>query len=301
MNTLKQKIADEYALSFPEGKKHILDSVKDVKENCKNMIEGLNENRIVHRIHSGIKHIDDKQQGYDITDYIILGAAQSVGKTSYILNLIVNQLKNGVRVGFFTCEMLRQKIINLVACQVAGVDCNDYELNNLKNTEKENIVKANEWLYDQPLFIEDSSRTWEELREKIKIMSLLKQCDVIYIDYLQYLRTPRAQNLYERLQIISTEIKDLAKEIKTPVFVIAQLNREGKKSERPPCANDLKGNSDIEYDADVIILMHTLMAAVDGDFSKRIVEFIVDKNRNGKLGKYKLEFNCALRRFKEII
>jgi len=300
MDEKKSKIADEFMLEFYDGEHTKIQEIKDIKDNCVSMIEGLQEGKKVHKIYSGISHLDNSQNGYDTTDYIVLAAGQSTGKTSYVLSLILQQIKNNIKVGFFTCEMKKQKIVNLLSCSLAGIDCNKYELNQLSNAEKDKIISVNERLYEKPLYIDDSTRDWDIMKKKIKYAALVKECDIIYIDYLQYLRTKRARTLYDRLEIVSQEIKDLAKAIETPIVTVAALNREGKKAERPPTANDLKGNSDIEYDADKIILMHTLQQAIDGDYSKRLVEFIVDKNRNGKLGKYRMEFNCALRRFEKV-
>ena len=95
-------------------------------------------------------------------------------------------------------------------------------------------------------------------------------------------------------QIASLD-KKLAKDLKIPVLVLAQLNREVEKgagaSARPKLSH-LRESGAIEQDADIVSFLHR-----DRDEAKKVAEgesvkaeWIIEKNRNGRTGVVDLLF-----------
>jgi len=101
---------------------------------------------------------------------------------------------------------------------------------------------------------------------------------------------------------ITGKLKTLAREIKKPVILLSQLNREIEKRsvKRPSCA-DLRDSGSIEQDADVIIFINRNKP---GDSEKREPELgddealiIVDKHRYGQPQNFVLGFKAEQTRF----
>jgi replicative DNA helicase len=270
--------------------------IKNCQDECWKMIEDIKADRKIDRVYSGVDFLDDYQLGYEPGDYVIIAAGEGVGKTSYILHLMLKQLRNNLNIGFFTCEMRRSKIIRLLACNIAGIDSNKIDTNTLNKIEKEKYLKATEKIYEFPLFVIDSNRSIYNILKNIRILKQKYGVQCIYIDYLQYLRTIKRMQMYDRLEEISTGIREISKELQIPIVMISQVSREGKKEDKLS-THHIKGNGDIEYDADIIILINKKQKAIDGDFSKCILGFNIAKNRNGKIGKYDLLFIKPIRRF----
>src|SRR5438552_10399581 len=79
------------------------------------------------------------------------------------------------------------------------------------------------------------------------------------IDYLQLLHSTarRAENRQQEIADISNGIKALAKELRVPVVVLSQLNRELEKDKnRKPRLSDLRESGAIEQDADLVALLY---------------------------------------------
>src|SRR2546430_15603256 len=132
------------------------------------------------------------------------------------------------------------------------------------------------------------------------------------IDYLQLLHSTarRAENRQQEIADISSGIKALAKELKVPVIVLSQLNRELEKDKsRKPNLADLRESGAIEQDADVVGLLYK---ADPNDPKKRRddedeedggepdaipVNLLIAKQRNGPTGDVNLTFLRAYTRF----
>jgi replicative DNA helicase len=127
------------------------------------------------------------------------------------------------------------------------------------------------------------------------------------IDYLQLLHSTsrRAENRQQEIAEISGGIKALAKELRVPVIVLAQLNRDLEKrgpGERPRLS-DLRESGSIEQDADLVCLMYRESrkeAEEEGNEFEQdaiSVKLFVAKQRNGPVGEVDLTFLKSITRF----
>ena len=118
----------------------------------------------------------------------------------------------------------------------------------------------------------------------------------------------QAANSREReVAEISSGLKALAKELKVPVVVLAQLNRgpetRAGKEAGIPRMSDLRESGSIEQDADMVILLYRPAAYMDtqeyemGDNTSQI---IIAKHRHGSTGVVKLLWQGEYTRFRSI-
>ena len=110
---------------------------------------------------------------------------------------------------------------------------------------------------------------------------------MVAIDYLQLL-TSSSRRAKDNRQIeiaeISAGIKGIAKELKIPIIVLAQLNRsvEQRKGQRP-MLSDLRESGSIEQDADMV----GLLTRTDYAGSKQVEEDDDPKKGKGSFNKDK--------------
>jgi replicative DNA helicase len=149
-----------------------------------------------------------------------------------------------------------------------------------------------------------------ELRAKARRLHNREKIQLVVIDYLQLLRSNsrRAQdNRQIEIQEISYGIKALAKELKIPVIVLAQLNRNPEQrtgaSAGRPRLSDLRESGTIEQDADVVgLLIRDKYYAEDEEAKKEAAgkaTLIIAKQRNGPTGDIPLTFLAEYTRFED--
>ena len=133
--------------------------------------------------------------------------------------------------------------------------------------------------------------------------------DLIVVDYLQLMRSPsrRGQdNRQVEVAEISGGIKALAKELKVPIIVLAQLNRNpdarAGAAKGKPNLSDLRESGAIEQDADLVGLLWREAVYLDGDDKKEAegkADLIIAKHRNGEVGTISLTFLDSITRFED--
>jgi len=124
----------------------------------------------------------------------------------------------------------------------------------------------------------------------------------LVLDYLQILPTPadvRVDGIKDKVDFNLSELRRLARDLKSPVLVISSENREAyKEGKTRPSLVALKESGGIEYSADAVLCLWRDPAESDrlsADFKRKTVrvEARVLKNRNGELASINLDFTPA--------
>ncbi|MFI4853333.1 MAG: replicative DNA helicase [Candidatus Makana argininalis] len=273
---------------------HIVNRIKFLYKNPKNNITGIS---------SGYKDLDDKTYGFQKSDLIIIAARPSMGKTTFAMNICENvSIKENKPVLIFSLEMTVEQIMIKMLSSMSRVDqarirtgiLNDQDWLKISNTIKILLEKKN-------IYIDDSSElTPTSLRSRARrIYKENNGLSMILIDYLQLMKVP---SLYDNRNVeiaeISRSLKSLAKELKIPVIAISQLNRSlEQRLDKRPINSDLRESGSIEQDADLIIFIYRDEIYNENSNMKGIAEIIIGKQRNGPIGKIRLNFNGKISRF----
>ena len=112
------------------------------------------------------------------------------------------------------------------------------------------------------------------------------------VDYLTLMRLDEgSDSISAKVGRNALRLKELAGELKVPVVLLAQLNRESAKggtSPRKAVLSDLRDSGEIEQHADVVIFIHN----EDGKY-----QLIIEKQRNGPIGGVDVAFHRDFTRF----
>jgi replicative DNA helicase len=98
-------------------------------------------------------------------------------------------------------------------------------------------------------------------------------------------------NLVQQTSEISRSLKNLARELDVPVLALSQLSRAVEARGGRPRLSDLRDSGSIEQDADVVMFIHREDKYKDESEKTNIAEVLIEKHRNGEIGKIELFFN----------
>jgi replicative DNA helicase len=258
---------------------------------------------------TGFSDLDKMTSGLHAGEMIVVAARPSMGKTSLAMNIAEHvALEVRLPVGVFSLEMSADSLVLRMLCSRSRVNMRNVRDGFLAERDFPKLTGAAGKLANAPLFIDDSSGlSILQLRAKARRMHQQYGIKLFVIDYLQLLHSTArkaTENRQQEIADISNGIKSLAKELKVPVIVLSQLNRELEKDKnRKPRLSDLRESGAIEQDADLVGLLYRPSSGDDdenaapADDEAVPVNLLIAKQRNGPTGDVHLTFLKSFTRF----
>ena len=285
-------------------------TMKDQVMEAIEAIEQLYERRGgITGISTGFAELDRMTNGLHEAEMIVIAARPSMGKTALAMNIAEHvAINEKLPVAVFSLEMSSQQLVQRLLCSRARVNLQKVRDGFLAERDFPSLTAAASKLAEAQIFIDDSaSLSILELRAKARRLKAQKDIKLIVVDYLQLLRstTRRAQdNRQLEISEISSGLKGLAKELKVPVVVLAQLNRQPEaRTGGKPRLSDLRESGSIEQDADLVgLLVRPEIYEEDEDARAEKAgeaELIIAKQRNGPVGEIALTFLKEFTRFED--
>ncbi|HTA95319.1 MAG TPA: replicative DNA helicase, partial [Verrucomicrobiae bacterium] len=258
---------------------------------------------------TGYADLDRMTDGLHGQEMIVIAARPSMGKTSLAMNIVehvVLELKLPVAV--FSLEMGAEALILRMMCSIARVNLRSIREGFMSESDFPKLTSAAGKLANSKLFIDDSAGlSILQLRARARRLAQQHDVKLFVVDYLQLLHSTarRSQeNRQQEISDISSGLKALAKELKVPVLVLSQLNREMERDKnRKPRLSDLRESGAIEQDADLVGLLYKPNAGDDEDGAAAEeadglpVNLLIAKQRNGPTGDVNLTFLKNYTRF----
>ena len=271
-----------------------------IKESVKFVEKLHREKSAVTGLPTGFKDIDEKTSGLQNSDFIVIAARPSMGKTSLSLNIAEHvAVVEKLPVGIFSLEMSKEQLVLRMLCSLAQVNAHKVRTGFLSQEDFDRLVTAAGKLAEAPIYIDDTPGiSVLEIRAKSRRLKMRNDVRMIIVDYLQLMQsTRRAENRQQEISEISRALKALARELDVPVVVLSQLNRavESRTDHRPQLS-DLRESGAIEQDADVVVML-LRREYYDREDSPGTADLMVAKQRNGPTGDLKLAFREEFTRF----
>jgi replicative DNA helicase len=252
---------------------------------------------------TGWLDLDRFTSGLQQDDLFIVGGRPSMGKSSFLLQLLASVALTGRPAAFFSVEMGVKSLLQRLVSLISGVElervrgirpmyANDWQL----------VIDSCEKIQSMPLFVDDTPGI-DHLYMEREFKNLLKTVSVAVcgIDYIQLINGPRGDGRVLEVQAVTQRAKDMAREHKIPFVALAQLSRANEKREdKRPMMSDLRDSGGIEQIADLIAFIHREVVYNKEAERPNIAEFIVTKNRNGSTGTINFFFDAARTRFLDL-
>ena len=272
---------------------NVVNNIQELKDHPEGMI-GLK---------TPFEELNNKTQGLQAGDLIIVAARPSMGKTTFAMNLAESILfHTDLPVVVFSMEMPAESIVMRLLSSWGAINQTHLRSGQMNEDEWGKLSNAIAHLHAKKLYIDDSTALPpSEVRSRCR--RIAKDNDgklgMVMVDYLQLMKVPGlGDNRVGEISEISRSIKALAREMNCPVVALSQLNRslENRPNKRP-IMSDLRESGAIEQDADLIMFIYRDEVYNENSDAKGTAEIIIGKQRNGPIGTVRLSFEGQFTRF----
>ena len=261
-------------------------------------------------IPTGFSDLDKLTSGLQPSDFIILAARPSMGKTALALNIVQNvALRAHKKIGgepksvaFFSLEMSKEQLVSRMLCAEANIDSQSLRVGELEDSDWESLWSACDVMSKAKIFIDDTAGiTAMEMRSRARRLKAEHGLDLIVVDYLQLMQGSGKRNSsgdrQQEVSEISRSLKALARELDVPVISLSQLSRsvESRNIKRP-MLSDLRESGSLEQDADIVAFLYR-EDYYDPNTENKHTELIIAKHRNGPVDTVNLFFHKQFTKF----
>ena len=267
-------------------------------------------------IPTNIIDFDKMTSGLQPSDFIILAARPSMGKTALALNIAAEvalrahtkmKEKKPLTVAIFSLEMSKEQLVNRLLCSEALIDSGRLRVGSLSAQDWARIWEKADKLSRSQMYIDDTGGLSSmEVRSRARHLKAEKGLDLIIIDYLQLMRGSSRryggdENRQAEVSEISRSLKALARELQVPIIALSQLSRavESRTSKRP-MLSDLRESGSLEQDADLVAFLYREDYYNPECEHPNVTELIIAKHRNGATGTVNLYFEKPFTRFRDM-
>ena len=264
--------------------------IRQVVMNAMDRIEKASRNKgNVTGIPTGFIDLDYKLSGFQPSDFILIAARPSMGKTAFVLNVVdyVSVRKN-LPCMVFSLEMSKEQLVNRMLSMESNVDSQKLRTGTLTDSDWDAVVEGVGIIGGSKLIIDDTPGiSISELRSKCRKMKLEHGLGMVIIDYLQLMTGSgkSSDNRQQEISEISRSLKALAREMQAPVVALSQLSRACEtRTDHRPMLSDLRESGAIEQDADVVMFLYRDDYYNKDSEMKDMAEVIIAKQRNGPIG-----------------
>lgn len=236
---------------------------------------------------SGLEELDECLGGFHPGDLIVLGARPAMGKTAGMLSFAA-AASIASPVGIISAEQPAVQIAQRLLSQASKVAAKKLRTARFEDGDwpkvasgMHSMVNRNFWVFDRSApDVTEIARMARKWKHKHDIKAL-------YVDYLQRIEPSRGSDTpkHERVGDVARSLKNLARDLDIPVVALAQVKRDVEtRNDKRPRMGDLSDSSDIEKEADQILMLYRDEVYNAESQDKGTAELLVEKNRHGPTG-----------------
>ena len=280
--------------SSPKTQKFV--NIKKTLAEAWEELEKLHETKGEMRgVPTGFRDLDNLLAGLQKSDLVILAARPSMGKTTLALDIARNvATKSNIPVGIFSLEMSSHQLATRLLSAESRVNAWALRTGKLSTDQEFSKIRDSlDKLARAPIYIDDQAgNSVSKMRAAARRLKSEHGLGLIVVDYLQLMTTSKNyDSMVNQVTEISRSLKGLARELDVPVLALSQLSRAVEARGGKPRLSDLRDSGSIEQDADVVMFIHREDKYNENSDRQNIAEILIEKHRNGPVGKVELYFD----------
>ena len=300
LNTLIESNVQEVVGDSDDGN---MSGIAEATEHCMNRMVQLNKLGD-YGIKTGFTGVDQHVVGLLPGQLTIIGARTSVGKSLAVVNMVKDIVLNQDRKAvIFSMEMGCDSILYRLLSLGSGVNHTSLTDGTVLDNplDRQKIDQFGEVMKEKGNLTIDDTSTLTLTDVKAKIMKVKKRtgCDIVFIDYLQLMNPPKADNRNLEIGALSRGLKIMSKDLNVHICALSQLSR-GVEGSVPTLAS-LRDSGSLEQDANKVFLLHRTgeEASKENNFTTQI-DWHIAKNREGSCGHIPLRLEGTIQKFTEV-
>jgi replicative DNA helicase len=231
-------------------------------------------------------------------ELILVGGRPGAGKSALASWVSLHAAQAGRRCAFFSLEMPAGDIVARMGEQLGRVCITTLATSPHDHHERlANSLKRISQMRDT-LAIVDHERTLDGIISRAELLTARGGLDLLVVDYAQRVNVPLAKGQLRDAAIgqVSDALKGFALRNRVAVLLVVALNRASETENREPGLCDLRESGQLEYDADLVALLHRAAPQANPSDSVEL-GVIVPKNRGGPTGKTRCNFHGPTKTF----
>lgn len=247
----------------------------------------------------GFPMLDDMTAGLREGDLVLIAGRPSMGKSLLALQVALNCAQYGAPAHVFSLEMPTVQCVQRMISCCSGVPFDRVmDAKKLEEMDWHKVSRASEDVGKLPLYFDDDIYDLPKVLSRIRQAHASHGIRVVVIDYLSFMRMPKAERNDLAIQAITRELKATAKALKITIILVSQLNRGvEQRTDKYPVMADLRESGAIEQDADVILMPYRDEYYHKDSPHKGYAEILIRKQRNGRTGSVPLRTRFDVQRF----
>jgi replicative DNA helicase len=218
-------------------------------------------------------------------------APDGQGKTIYAESIIEHWARHGHKTVFVHYELNRRLMMLRRLSRHASVTSREIKEWSLTSEQRADVQRVRPLLESWEgciTYLHTPDWTMERTVAELRKLRDEGRCDVVVLDYLEKVSVSIRQlkmfgtNLYQREADNVEQLKNFAESSKTPVVMIAQMNKASKQTSfKDLDRTDIRGAGEKSDKANLVILLHR--EREDGEPSN-YVDVMIDKQTMGQTG-----------------
>jgi replicative DNA helicase len=250
---------------------------------------------------TGLIDLDHMLNGLDPDTLSLFAGRPGMGKSALLMTIAINMAKRGKRVAYFSMEMLIPRLMRRILSMEAHINSETLKSGKLNQSEWSRFVKASGEVSKLPIFLDDTA-VWTplQLRAKLTSMKLRNGIDAFFIDHAGLMSggARYQNNKVAEMAYISRSLKEMNMDLKIPLLVAVQLNRNcEERQDKRPLMSDLRDSGTWEQDADNIIFVYRDEVYNEATEFPNQADLITAKQRDGKIGTVSCYYEKTFTRF----
>lgn len=248
--------------------------------------------------------------GLHNSELTVIAARHSMGKTTFVLNLALNLVRQSIPVLYVSYDMSKEGICERLISSWSEVESerlkkgeivNEKSWNKLCNTFSE----ISEFINNKILtLIPDCTLYYKDLFDKIREFKQEHQEGVVIVDYFQLVKLYRPEDTrIIELASLAAAFKHLTMEIKLPIILVSQVSKKcEERQDKKPILSDLAECDALAQHSDNLIFLYRNEYYDSENIDTRNkATLTIAKQKNGSRGEFELLYLPHIYKFKNPI